>query len=283
MTPNNNYSVLPFYTDLNKQAHKKSYAYGEIYPLITKINKILPFQIIRDHRLSNITSAFIKKIDGSLYIDIKSQLLTTGLSIINKTTYDIIIYHGRISMAIDMFEGQYYLEISDGIDIWYSDVLTFVADISKYLKLEYRNTDNILFNGGEIDYTIPFRFICYLDTQVGRPEYKFEEEAEDRDGYTFVEKQVSEKVFKFQFFAPEYLCDALRLVRLNDYIRVTTKDDVYDIEKFLITPEWTDDGYLASVEVEFECDTVIKKIAKASYYTDLGSFNNDYDLSFDID
>jgi hypothetical protein len=69
---------------------------------------------------------------------------------------------------------------------------------------------------------------------------------------------------------------------LNDYIRVTTKDDVYDIEKFLITPEWTDDGYLASVEVEFECDTVVKKIAKGSYYTNEGSFSNDnYNQSFD--
>jgi hypothetical protein len=282
MTPNNNYSVLPFYTDINKQAHRKSYAYGEIYPLITPINNILPFQIIRTHKSGTITSALIKRLDGSTLVNVTTTIIDKGLTVHAGTSYDVITYHGRLPLAIDVFEGQYYLQITDGTNTWYSEVFTMVFDLSRYLKLEYRNTDNILFTGGWIDYTIPFRFICYLDTQVGRPEYKFEEEAEDRDGYTFVEKQVSEKVFKFHFFAPEYLCDALRLVRLNDYIRVTTKDDVYDIEKFLITPEWTDDGYLASVEVEFECDTVVKKIAKGSYYTNEGSFSNDnYNQSFD--
>jgi len=282
MTPNNNYSVLPFYTDILKQSHRKSYAYGEVYPLITPNKRILPFQIIRDTRTGTITSALLKNIDGSTFLDITYEMLTFGLAKVIKTGYDIITYHGRVDLgSIVTPEGQYYLQLADGLNTWYSDVFTIVANVTRLLKLEYRDTNNVIFAGGEIDYTIPFRFICYLDAQVGRPEYKFEEEVEDKDGYSFVEKQVSEKVFKFQFFAPEYLCDALRLVRLHDYIRVTTQDDEYEVEKFLMTPEWTDDGYLASVEVEFECDTVVKKIARGSYYTDAGSFSNDYDVSFE--
>lgn len=280
----NNYSVLPFYTDLNKQTHRRSYAYGQIYPLITPDKTVLPFQIIRPHRANGFSLVALKKLDGSTFLTIATSMAATGLEILNKGTYDIIKYTGLGRMgAITTPEGQYYLEISDGIDTWYSEVFNIVVDYSKYLKLEFRNTDNIFFTGGEIDYSSNFRYVCYLGSEIGKPEYRFDEEAEDKDGYTFVEKQVSEKVFRFMFVAPEYLCDALRLVRLNDYVRITSNGDIYDIEKILITPEWTDDGLYASVEVEFECDTVVKKIAKGSYFTTSGSFDNSYDPSFDLD
>ena len=45
MTPNNNLSVLPFYEGVQYQDYKKSYAYGDVYPLFTPINKLLPFHV----------------------------------------------------------------------------------------------------------------------------------------------------------------------------------------------------------------------------------------------
>ena len=42
---NNNYSVLPFYTDIKEQNHRKPYAFGEVYALFALVNQILPFQI----------------------------------------------------------------------------------------------------------------------------------------------------------------------------------------------------------------------------------------------
>lgn len=41
MTPNNNLSVLPFYEGVQYQDYKKSYAYGDVYPLFTPINKLI--------------------------------------------------------------------------------------------------------------------------------------------------------------------------------------------------------------------------------------------------
>ena len=57
MTPNNNLSVLPFYESPQYQDYKKSYAYGDVYPLFTPINKLLPVQIIRPTRSNNIVYA----------------------------------------------------------------------------------------------------------------------------------------------------------------------------------------------------------------------------------
>ena len=43
---NNNLSPLPFYDDISMQNHRKDYAFGNIYPLITYKNMLLPFQVV---------------------------------------------------------------------------------------------------------------------------------------------------------------------------------------------------------------------------------------------
>ena len=46
---------------------------------------------------------------------------------------------------------------------------------------------------GAVDFSDNFKFKCYLKTQVGKPEYSFEEEATERLGYSFIESQISKK------------------------------------------------------------------------------------------
>ena len=165
-------------------------------------------------------------------------------------------------MAITTPEGPYYLELFDGEETLYSEVFTIVNDVSCYLKIEYYDTDNLVYTGGEIDFTDAFKFNIFLSTQLGKPDYPFQEQLQDRDGFSFIEKQISEKTFRFNFLAPEYLLDAMRLIRMMDFIEITNKEDVYTVETFLITPKWEDGGFVASAEAEFQCDTVVKKIGK---------------------
>ena len=83
--------------------------------------------------------------------------------------------------------------------------------------------------------------------------------------------------------APEYLCDAMRFVRMADEIKVTDKyGRTYLCDQFLMTPKWQDQGNLASVEAEFQTDTVAKAIGRALTPADLASFNNDYNADYDI-
>ena len=75
--------------------------------------------------------------------------------------------------------------------------------------------------------------------------------------------------------------DALRIVRMHDHIEVRSKGQIYDVETIIINPKWKDQGDLASVEAEFECNTVIKKIGKSIVSSGgSGDFNTDFNNDF---
>ena len=283
MTPNNNLSVLPWYDSISRQNHRRDYAYGNVYQLITPDRKLLPFQIRRDTRSNSISQVLLKNIEGKTIADITSHMKETGLIVKSFTDdgYDLIIYPGTLPMAITTPEGLYYAELSDGVQRWYSEVFNIVRTVDDYLSIEWWDEQPMYYSGGHIEYSgETFKNIVYLPTQVGKPEYDFSEEGEKRDGYFFPEKQISEKIYKFSFLAPEYLCDAMRIIRMSDHIKITSRGETYFADSFLITPKWQEQGDLAIVEAEFETETVIKKIFNGILRTKLGDFNEDYNNDY---
>lgn len=285
MTNNNNISVLPFYTNINGQNHRKSYAYGEVYPLLCQAGLLLPFQIQRAHRDNTITQVSLYRKDGTYVSSLQFSMIEAGLTIVPFTAlgYDIILFPAIFPISsIVMFDGQHYLTLTDGVETWYSEVFTIVQDMSPYLKIEWYNDENLVFDGGQFVFNNPrFHNYLYFATEVGKPEYTFEEEGESRDGFFFPEKQLSEKRYKCTILAPEYLCDVMRLIRMCDHVRVTDKyGRIYDCDTFLITPDWQEQGDLASVEIEFETDTVVKKIGRGYTVPSGMDFNNDYNNDY---
>lgn len=287
MIQNNNISVLPWYTSIEQQNHRKSYAYGTIYPLFTPKRTLLPFQIMRNTSSRNITNAQLYDKNGVLFADITTALKETGLQIVPFASlgYDVIVYPSLLPFAIDTPDGIYYARMTDGVNVWYSEMFTIVSDLSGYLKIEWYDVENFVFDAGQIVYQNPkFHNVLYLCTELGKPEYTFEEEGETRDGYFFSEKQISEKTYRCMALAPEYLCDVMRFIRMSDKVFVTDKyGRQYDCDTFLITPKWQTQGDLASVEIEFETATVAKKIGRG-YITPgrKGDFNNDFNNDFKI-
>lgn len=287
MIQNNNISVLPWYTSIEQQNHRKSYAYGTIYPLFTPKRTLLPFQIMRNTSSRNITSAQLYDKNGVLFADITTALKETGLQIVPFASlgYDVIVYPSLLPFAIDTPDGIYYARMTDGVNVWYSEMFTIVGDLSGYLKIEWYDVENFVFDAGQIVYQNPkFHNVLYFCTELGKPEYTFEEEGETRDGYFFPEKQISEKTYRCMALAPEYLCDVMRFIRMSDKVFVTDKyGRQYDCDTFLITPKWQTQGDLASVEIEFETATVAKKIGRG-YITPgrKGDFNNDFNNDFKI-
>jgi hypothetical protein len=284
MTQNNNISVLPWYNSLSEQNHRKSYAYGAIYPLIAPANILLPFQIMRTTRSNGITSVMLLDKTGTTVANITQPMIEAGLQVVRFQTlgYDVILYPATLPMSINMFDGIYYMRLSDGVQTWYSEMFTVVQDVSGYVKVQWWDIENLVFDAGQIVYTNPaYKNTLYLCTELGKPEYEFEEEGQDRDGYFFPEKQISTKKYKCTILAPEYLCDVMRFIRMADYIRVRDKyGNVYNCDTFLITPKWQTQGDLASVEIEFKTDTVVKKIGRGYLPSDKGDFNDDYNNDF---
>lgn len=282
MIQNNNLFPLPWYDSIEKQNHRKDYAFGSVFPLITPDRLLLPFQILRSTRSNNITQVLIKKVNGTLLADITAPMKETGLAIkrFSDDGYDIIIYPGIIPMAINTPEGQYYAELSDGVERWYSEVFTIVRNVEKKLKIVWWNDEPLYYTGGHIEYDGSYKNILYLCSELAKPEYNFEEEGETRDGKFFPEKQISEKKYKFNFIAPEYMCDAMRLIRMSDHVTIYNNNEQYNADSFLITPTWQDQGDIAGVDAEFTTQTIVKKIGGAITPTIKGDFNNDFNNDF---
>lgn len=277
---NNNISPLPFYDNIALQNHRKDYAFGQIYQLITYKNMLLPFQVVLSSGTS-INWVRLYDFNTGKYTDITTSMKENGLTIKPYTDFKLLKYPGTLPIVEIKYEGLYYLAISiSDLGTIYSDLFTVTNRVSDYLLIEYSNSYNFVLKNGIVDFSDNFAFKCYLNTQVGKPEYDFEEEATERMGYTFIESQVSKKIYKFTFIAPEYLCDALRIVRLCENKQITNKSQVYDLTTFNMEPKWEDQGDLASVECEFETDTIIANIG--GYAPELaggdfnGDFNNDY-------
>lgn len=285
MIQNNNISVLPWYTSIEQQNHRKSYAYGQIYPLFASADRLLPFQIIRNTRSNSVTSVILYDKTGKQIANITTYMRETGLQVVRFQSlgYDVILYPAILPMPLNQFDGIYYLRLSDGVQTWYSEMFTVVQNVSGYLKIQWWDIENFVFDAGQIVYKNPdFKNTLYLYTELGKPDYEFEEDGEERDGYFFPEKQISVKTFKCTILAPEFLCDVMRFIRMADYIHITDKyGREYDCDTFLITPKWQTQGDLASVEIEFKTNTVVKKIGRGYIINNNGDFNGDFNNDFD--
>jgi len=280
---NNNYSVLPFYTDIKEQNHRKPYAFGEVYALFALVNQILPFQIDVAAAPTAPIEVYLVDFDSGTETDISSEL--QGLSTVQIDSYSLIVYPSIMPMATAFEQGRYYLRLhytyDGGSQDYFSEVFTWVASVQNYLKVEWYDRENLLLDDGAVCYKTPLyrvKHFLYLATELGKPDYTFEEEGEQRDGYFFPTKQLSEKVYRFTFVAPEYICDVMRFIRLSDIVNVYDPyGRLYKCDTFLITPKWLTQGDLAQVDCEFETNTVAKKVGASVDAEDIGGdFNNDY-------
>jgi hypothetical protein len=284
---NNNYSVLPFYTELKEQNHRKPYAFGEVYALFSLVNQILPFQIDVPAAPTAPIAVYLVDFDSGAETDISAEM--QGLSTVQIGSYSLIVYPSIMPMTTAFEQGRYYLRLhytyDGGSQDYYSEVFTWVGTVQKYLKIEWYDRENLLLDDGAVCYKTPLyrvKHFLYLATELGKPDYTFEEEGEQRDGYFFPTKQLSEKVYRFTFVAPEYICDVMRFIRLSDIVNVYDPyGRVYKCDTFLITPKWLTQGDLASVECEFETNTVAKKVGITANAEDIGGdynvdYNNDY-------
>ena len=262
---NNNLSVLPWYDSIEKQDFKKSYAFGAVYPLFMLKGYINPFQIV------NID---VDDFDDGYTIELVN--FQTGVAV-NVTTamspyISVAFVTGIFGNVIFMTDqqvitspkiGRYFLRITTALHQYFSDVITFVDSVSPFLKLEWWDVNDLQLEYGTLFYeNYGFQNLLYLQTELGKPEYTFTDEGEERNGYFFPTKQISEKVFKFNFLSSEYLLDVMRLIRMSDYIRITDPfGRCYNANQFEIKSEWETQGNLASATVQFQTDAVVKKIA----------------------
>lgn len=256
----NSFSVLKWYSSLEEQSHRRSYAYGRTYPLVCAVNTLPPFQIVRNHKTTIDYRAALYTEEGELVMENFDQAISAELQLVTGTSYDVFVYDGS-ELDISLSEGAYYVVFDDNGEKYYSEVFTMTSDTECYMSIEWWDKETFDFEGGRIYYDGRFKNRLLVKAELGKPEYSYEEEGEERDGLFFPSKQLSTKTYRFSFLAPEYVCDALRLARLSSHVRITdTFGHSYNADSILVTPEWLEDGFLANVVVEFTSASVVKKL-----------------------
>lgn len=283
-------SPLKFYDDIAKQSHRKTYAHGHISPLLTKIHWLPPFQFIIPSWLytagGTISVVYLydaktdKKIGGNRIAEFNN----TGFGIYTYLGYTLCINKSSAEIFTDVPEGLYYLKLASANDTWayYSEVFCFTEVTQGLIEIEYWNeTGDFNIKNGIIAFADNFHFKLLLKSELGKPEYSFEEESTKRLGYVFIESQVSKKVYKFNTIIPEFICDAMRIIRLCDNKLIRSLDEEYDAMSFEMEAEWQTQGDLASVTCEFETDNVVVNFG--GFIPDKlgGDFNNDHNTDFD--
>lgn len=277
-------SPLKFYDNVNKQEYHKSYAYGHISPLIARLKMLPPFQFVIPSELdaNNIflTEAYIvdAKTGERVYGNFASELIEIGFTISKFEYFNVAYFSGNLPIRFNR-EGIFYIELISNTWKYYSEVFSFTSSVDDCIEIEYWNRTNSFFiKNGIIVFPSGFHFKILLRTEVGKPEYSFEEEGTKRLGYTFIESQVSKKTYKFNVVIPEFICDALRIIRLCDNKFIRNKGDEYEAITFEMEAEWQTQGDLASVNCEFDVDNVIVNLG--GFVPASGDFNDDFNNDF---
>ena len=266
MNINNNFTPLAWHQgDIELQSNRASYAFGHIVPLIAHNQTLIPFQIITETGAVNMSSYTVAlyNVDGTV------KVANTGLTLakVAQSGYDVLIYNGdALNATLPM--GQYYLVLTSGQNVWYSDVVTIVSNTLTMTRIEWWDEADMVFPAGRIVYryanggqTVQYKNRMYFLEEIGMPEYTVEEEGDTRDGLFYAIKVLSGKKYKMQVAQlSEAMCDALRFVHLAD--NVTVRDGygrMYYCDSVLVTPEWQT-GAVASASVEITTDTFVKQV-----------------------
>ncbi len=280
MEVHNNFSPLAFRKKESKATYEKWYAFGNNYAIPASANTLIPFQFT-DVNVGNVQP-------DSIEIVAVNQETGEGIKTGVYVSRDDMPEHGSVlyvspgknSFREALPQGTYRAEFSIGTQFYISTPFCVIPGIetsSKYLLIEYWNDEKIAYPGGFITTGAnnDFRYQMYVPATICKPKYEFEEELTKRAGYKFLELQTSTKVYAFTFVAPEFICDAMRLIRLSDYIRISHDGEYYNALNFEFDVDWQEQLYLAAVDCQFETDSIIQKLPsfnrrdKASFYNAL--------------
>lgn len=280
MEVHNNFSPLAFRKKESKATYEKWYAFGKNYAIPASANTLTPFQFTE----LNIPVFDPNTMEVEVINEETGEAKKSGVYV----SFDVMPEHGGVlyvspgknSFREALPQGTYRARFSIGDEVYISTPFCVIPGIetsSKYLLIEYWNDEKIAYPGGFITTGAnnDFRYQMYVPATICKPKYEFEEELTKRAGYKFLELQTSTKVYAFTFVAPEFICDAMRLIRLSDYIRISHDGEYYNALNFEFDVDWQEQLYLAAVDCQFETDSIIQKLPsfnrrdKASFYNAL--------------
>lgn len=259
-----------FYNSLNQQNRFRKGAGATVFKLISPNDYILPFQIRRPAGVMPITVFKYVSVEDGSEINLLTAIASFELETFPFSDFDQIVHYGSESHSAIVPEGDYYLEVSDGVSTWYSEVIS-VIDFDTTLqtsscvlsKIEYWSTCDIAdvyFRGAK-----QYKNIVYLDLDIGKPNYPYNEEGtQDAEGNFKEDYKRLDKQYFIQGVFPEYFLDAITQLPLytgtTGTVEITTHRGITgDVDTIAVNPEWQDDyGVWAKTDILFVTEYIFK-------------------------
>lgn len=255
-----NLNVLRWVESLSLQDHRKWWAYGALLPVLTESDTIPPFQLPKPADGADVASLTLVNFKTGAQTDILSNAQASGLELLtfDDYNYDLIVYSGTLRLGVAGIQNtDYYLKMSDGFRTWYSEVFTMCSTVDDLIKIEYWHGEQMVYEGGHIQYNFPYKSRLYLNAEIAHPGYGYEERVVKKEGRNFALQQISFKQFMFMMIANEPFIDAFRVIRMHDFVEISQRGIFYDVDELLMdSPKWGDNA-VAEVDVEFRTETVV--------------------------
>lgn len=282
-----NINPIPMY--LSKEDRYCERATRSVDVIIPYIYTKLPnFQI---SNLVGTTQGYEASVELYNLNDILVDTITTGFHVktYNYSSSTCVAFQ---SPNVDVAIGDYYMKFTweriDGLGepyIYYSENFTLTDEQEQAVKITYWNASDLEYEneiilasvvrGGE---TVSLPFVVYLNSSIGHPSYPYFDTVQERLGITFPIQIISDKTYKFSFRTYEEQMDALRLIRLFDYIAIEHLGKTYKVINFDISdPEWEEDSSCI-VECTFTVSSIVKKFESA--VPTRGDFSDDFNDDF---
>lgn len=274
-------SAFRFYEEIENQTFRRcaceeATGVASAFRLVTNSEIILPFQIKRAANAAPIVSFELYEIDQTTGAetsvkDMFSVFPFDGAGfwdILNFTSEEYILYYNDTPTPGLLPEGgPYYFRISDGFNVWFSEVFFSEAfDLSAqncYLDVSFYNScalGGLYFDPNDAQ---KYAQRLFLKSDLSEPEYLSEEEgAEDSLGAFKAEFKKLTKRYNFEVLAPEFIADALNGLTLFDNVTIRLLSG----QTISLTSEnnlealttWTGAGCFAIINTSFEFDLIPK-------------------------
>lgn len=187
--------------------------------------------------------------------------------------------------------GPHYIELIIGAYTWYSEPFVWSDNLYDYVHVRYRRTKPIITADNYIAFVDQqgddIYADMYLPTALLAPPYTFESEVEEVDGYKFVQKLVSYRSEKLEFFCTGYFAEALRILWHCNVRLISQQPEAEHIVDFMDSPEisWDNDTHYCSATITFNADTIMQTNGNveadlSNIITQHQSFDSSFDSSF---
>jgi hypothetical protein len=131
MNENILYTVLPFFNTKDKQWFRMTGTDYKLLELICPQNRLLPWQIRRTVRPNYLTSIKLVCAEDDASVEILAEIDSDEISYRTAGGFDFITYLAAQDLLSMLDCGYYYLQVTDGVETWYSEIFNvqdFVDD-----------------------------------------------------------------------------------------------------------------------------------------------------------